>query len=124
MMKEQHLIDGEDSWSFGNDYGREVVIFGADNIHHLILIIRKITFQYQVKDQLMLLMKKKKEKKIENKINFSKANTKFCLGLQYNGDESQLYVNKTEIRITSAGIIFVREVYQKILQKMNRVEFL
>ena len=67
MVKEQHLIDGEDSWSFGNDYGREVVIFGVDNIHHLILIIRKITFQYQVKDQLMLLMKKKKEKKIEIK---------------------------------------------------------
>ena len=67
MVKEQHLIDGEDSWSFGNDYGREVVIFGVDNIHHLILIIRKITFQYQVKDQLMLLMKKKKEKKNRNK---------------------------------------------------------
>ena len=30
-------------------------------------------------------------------INFSKANINFCLGLHYNGDESDLYVNKTEI---------------------------
>ena len=30
-------------------------------------------------------------------INFSKANTKFCLSLHYNGNESYLYVNKTEI---------------------------
>ena len=30
-------------------------------------------------------------------VNFGKANTKFCLSLRYNGDESYLYVNKTEI---------------------------
>ena len=30
-------------------------------------------------------------------INFSKANTKLCLSLHCNGDESYLYVNKTEI---------------------------
>ena len=30
-------------------------------------------------------------------INFSKAITKFCLSLHYNGDESYLYLNKIEI---------------------------
>ena len=30
-------------------------------------------------------------------VKFSKANTKFCWNLHYNGDESYLYVNKTEI---------------------------
>ena len=30
-------------------------------------------------------------------INFSKASTTVCLSLHYNGDESYLYVNKTEI---------------------------
>ena len=30
-------------------------------------------------------------------INFSKAKAKLCLHLHYNGDESYLYVNKTEI---------------------------
>ena len=33
----------------------------------------------------------------KNGINFSKANTEFCLSLHYNGDESYLYVNKTDI---------------------------
>ena len=35
------------------------------------------------------------EKKIS--INFSKANTKFCLTLHFNGDESYLHVKKTEM---------------------------
>ena len=30
-------------------------------------------------------------------INFSETSTKFCLSLNYNGDESYLYVKKTEI---------------------------
>ena len=29
-------------------------------------------------------------------INFNKTKTNFCLSLHYNGDESYLYVNKTE----------------------------
>ena len=35
------------------------------------------------------------QKKIS--INLSKANTKFGLSLHYNGDQSYLYLNKTEI---------------------------
>ena len=34
------------------------------------------------------------EKKLS--INFSKANTKFCLSLHYNGDNSYLFVNGKE----------------------------
>ena len=41
---------------------------------------------------MVVLVQQKK-----NVINFSKANTKFCLSLHYNGDESYLYVNKKEI---------------------------
>ena len=41
---------------------------------------------------MVVLVQQKK-----NVINFSKANTKFCLSLHYNGDESYLYVNKTNI---------------------------
>ena len=33
----------------------------------------------------------------QNSINFSKVNTKFCLSLPYNGDDSYFHVNKTEI---------------------------
>ena len=35
------------------------------------------------------------QKKIS--INFNKASRKFCLSLLYNGDESYLHVNKTDI---------------------------
>ena len=35
------------------------------------------------------------EKKLS--INFNKANTKFCLSLHYNGDNSYLFVNEKEI---------------------------
>ena len=33
----------------------------------------------------------------KNSITFSKANTVFCLSLRYNGNDSYLYENKTEI---------------------------
>ena len=49
-----------------------------------------------MKEQLLVLMVALvQQKKIS--INFSKANTKFCLSLHYNRDESYLYVNKREI---------------------------
>ena len=64
---------------------------------HLILIIKKTTFQYYRKDQLQVLMIALVQKKENFVFTFSKAKTKFCLILHYNGDESYLYINKTEI---------------------------
>ena len=66
-----------------------------------------------MKDKLMVLIMKKS-------INLSKANTKFCLSLHYDGDESYLHVNKTEIcKFKSNGNLswynFVYEVYQEVL---------
>ena len=37
------------------------------------------------------------QQKKKSSINFDKPETKFCLSLYYNGDESYLNVNKTEI---------------------------
>ena len=60
--------------------------------HHLILIIKKT-----------LVFGKGPTKGIDDSIgaaeklfsiNFSKAKTKFCLSLHYNGEESYLYANK------------------------------
>ena len=39
----------------------------------------------------------------KNCFNFSKANTKFCLCLEYSNDESYLYVNKTDLQIQGEG---------------------
>ena len=49
-----------------------------------------------MKDQPEILMIALVQQK-KFSINFSKANTKFCLSLQCSGDESYLHVNKTEI---------------------------
>ena len=58
--------------------------------------------------------------------NFSKAKPKFCLILHYNGDDSYLYVNKTEICKfkTSDNINFCLDSISKNLQKMSVVKFL
>ena len=66
-------------------------------ILQLILIIKENTFlilgkgptqglgEYSLSDEKMYL------------INFTKVNTQFCLSLHYNGDDSYLFVNGTEI---------------------------
>ena len=73
----------------------------------------------------MVLVQQKK--KIS--INFSTANTKFCLNLHYNGDESYLYVNKTEIFKFKAGdniswYNFCLGSVSKDFTKMNSAKFL
>ena len=60
------------------------------------LILRKIENMIDIKGVLLQwFIIFYSRKKIS--INFSKENTKFCLSSHYNGDESYLYVNKTEI---------------------------
>ena len=43
----------------------------------------------------MIALAQQKKKRII--ISFNKANTKFCLSLHYHGDESYLFLNKTDI---------------------------
>ena len=40
---------------------------------------------------------------VKNKVNFNKANTKFCLNLHYYGDKNYLFLNKTEINKSKAN---------------------
>ena len=89
-------FDGEGSWSFDHDFARNVVIFGVDNSSSSHTDNQKNNFlvlgegpTQGINDSTGAAEKKS--------INFSKANTKFCLSLHYNGDESYLYVNRTEI---------------------------
>ena len=50
-----------------------------------------------MKVRLMVLMEALVHQKKKLSINFSKANTKLCLSLHYNGDNSYLFVNEKEI---------------------------
>ena len=56
-------------------------------------------------------------------INFSKLNTKFCLSLHYNGADTDLFVNGTEIHKFTAkdsGIVpKILKMLQKIFQQVT-----
>ena len=61
--------------------------------------------------------------------NTSGANAKFCLSLNYNGDESSLYVKKSEmhkfkVKDNISWYNFCLGRVSKALEKMNRVKFL
>ena len=77
--------NGEVSWSFGNEFARNVAIFGVDNSSSCHTDTRKT----QGINDSMAQQKKKFN------INFCKTNTKLCFSLHCPGDESYLYVNKT-----------------------------
>ena len=89
-------FDRETSFSFGNEIGKNVIIFGVemssstkiDNSKKDILILGKGPTQG--------LEHNLSAEKLYS-INFTKKNTKFCLSLHYNGANSYLFVNGTEI---------------------------
>ena len=86
------------SWSFDNNTARNAIIFGVYNI----LSFHADNF----KNKFLMLGEGptfgisgnfgSPEKKFS--INFSKANTKFCLSLPYNADNSYLFVNGNILR--------------------------
>ena len=92
-------LDRKGKFSFGDGYGQNVIIFGADmsspvhadNKTKDILILGEGPTQ-RLDDTTLTA-----ENFTENSINFTKNNAKFCLRLHYNGADSYLFVNGTEI---------------------------
>ena len=90
-------FDGGDSWSFGDGTAKNVIMFDVD--------ISSSSYVDNRKNNILILGKGstfgingsfcEPEKKI--RINFTKPNTKFCLSLHYNCDNSYLFVNGKEI---------------------------
>ena len=86
-----------ESWSVKNDTARNVIIFGVDNGSSSHADNRKNNFlvieegaTYGINGSYG-----SPEKKIS--INFSRKNTEFCVSLDYNADNSYLFVNGKEI---------------------------
>ena len=83
-------FDGKGSWSFSDDFARNVIMYGVDNsssfhtdnLQNDFLILGERSFGAP-------------EKKFS--INFTKSKIKFCLSLHYNADNSYLFVNGKEI---------------------------
>ena len=78
--------------------------------------------------QLLLLMKALVHQK-KNDINFSKAQTKFCLSLHYNRDNSYLFGNgsvkcKANMEMLTYHIDFVLEVYLIHLTMLTHNKYL
>ena len=89
-------FDRKGSYSIGNEIGRNVIIFGAD---------MSSSSHIDNKKKDILILGKHSTQGLEHtltaeklySINFTKENTKFCLSLHYNGANSYLFVNGTEI---------------------------
>ena len=88
-------FDRKEFFSFGNEIGGSVTIFGVDMSSFHILIIKKYILIIG-KDPTQGL-EHARTAEILYSINFTKHNTKFCLSLHYNGANSYLFLNGTEI---------------------------
>ena len=111
-------FDSASSWCFDNDIARNVIIFGVDNSSSSHADIRKNNFlvlgespTFGINERFDL-----PEKKIC--IDFSKANTNFCLSLHYKAIigfcllmEKKSLKLKPTIKILTFQIIFVSETY-------------
>ena len=90
-------FDRKGEFSFGNGFGQNVIIFGADlnssshanNKENNNLILGK-DFVQGINGTKIYAEKL-------YSINFTKTNTKFCISLHYNRSNSYLFVNGTEI---------------------------
>ena len=106
-------FDGKGKWSFGNDYARNVIVFGVDN--------SSSSHNDNLKNNFLIFGEGDTfgvngsfgapEKKFS--INFSKANKKFCFSLHYNAD-SYLFVNEKEIfkfKADNKNVNFLTQFY-------------
>ena len=97
-------FDWKGDWNFGNDFARNVIIFGLDKsslshtnnrINYFLILVEEdtlcIKWIFGAPEKTFI-------------INFSKAKTTFCLGLRCNGHKSYALVNG-KISLSSKQII-------------------
>ena len=91
-------FDRRGEFSFGDGFGQNVIIFGAD---------MSSSVHANNKTRNNLVLGKDFAQGFDNttiyaeklySVNFTKPNTQFCLSLHYNGSNSYLFVNGTKIR--------------------------
>ena len=89
------LID-KDFFSIGNEVGGNVIIFGVDMSSYSHIDNKKKDILILSKDPTQGLEHTLAVEKLYS-IDFTKENTKFYLSFHYNGANSYLFVNGTEI---------------------------
>ena len=89
-------FDSAGSWSFDNGIARNVMIFGVENTSSFHDGNRKNNLLVLGKGPTFRIHERFGSPEKNVSINFSKANTKFCLSLHYDADKSYLFVNGKE----------------------------
>ena len=89
-------FDRETSFSFGNETGKNVIIFRVDMSSSSKIDNRKKDISILGKGPTQGLEHTLSAEKLYS-VSFTKKNTKFCLSLHYNGTNSYLFVNGTDI---------------------------
>ena len=85
-------FDSAGSWSFGNDFARNVIIFGVDNSSSSYSCNRKNIFKILGESPTYGINGSFGSPEKKFSINFTKTNTNFCLSLHYNANNSYLFV--------------------------------
>ena len=85
------------SWSLSNDSARNSIIFDVDNSLSSHAHNCKNSFLVLGEDQNFGINGRFRSPEKNIRIDFSKANTKLCLSLHYNADNSYFFVNRKEI---------------------------
>ena len=89
-------FDSASSWSFDNDIARNVIIFDVDNSSSSHADNCKNNFLMLGEDPNLGINGRFGSPEKKFCVNFSKANTKFCLSLHYKADNSYLFLNGKE----------------------------
>ena len=90
-------FNGKNQWSFGNYYARNVVTFGVDTSSSSHIDNCKNKFSVLGEGDTFGINGRFGAPEKKFTINFTEANTKFCLSLHYDGDNGYLSVNTQEI---------------------------
>ena len=90
-------FDGKSSWSFDNEFARNVAIFGADDNLSSHNDNQKNDFLALGEGDTISINGNSGAPEKKFSINFSKTNPKFCLSSHYNGDNSYSFVKGEKI---------------------------
>ena len=96
-------FDGTNCWSFGNGTARNDTFFGVDNSSSSHVDNRKNNFLILGLGPTFAINGSLGSPDKKFNISFPNANTKFCLSLHYNADNSYLFDNGKEIIKFKAG---------------------
>ena len=111
-------FDGKGEWSFDNGHARNVIILEVDDSLSSHADNLKCNFLMLGEGDTFGINGSFGAPEKKFSINFSKGNTKFCLSLHYNADNSYWFVNRKEIfkfKADNKNVTFPIQFCQEII---------